>query len=60
MFKIYDDNRDRKLDYKELQTGINDYGMSLTREELKELFQRFDKDGSGTIDFDELLENIRV
>ena len=32
--------------------------MSL--QEIKALFARFDKDGNGTISFDEFLENLRV
>jgi hypothetical protein len=29
-------------------------------QEAKELFKRFDKDGNGTISFNEFLENLRV
>lgn len=32
--------------------------MSL--QETKALFARFDKDGNGTVSFDEFLENLRV
>jgi Ca2+-binding EF-hand superfamily protein len=39
---------------------MNDTGMELNEEETKELFDRFDKDGSGSIDMDEFLLAIRV
>lgn len=34
--------------------------MLVISQEAKELFKRFDKDGSGTISFDEFLEQLRV
>lgn len=58
-FRILDDNRDRKLDLEELKEGLQDYGISLTPEEITQLFQLIDKDGSGTLHFDEFLQAIR-
>lgn len=34
--------------------------MMINKEEAQELFRIFDKDGSGTIDFDEFLVTLRV
>lgn len=40
--------------------GLNDYAMMIDKEEAQEIFRVFDKDGSGTIDFDEFLVTLRV
>uniref|UniRef100_A0A1W7RAM7 EF-hand protein-like protein n=1 Tax=Hadrurus spadix TaxID=141984 RepID=A0A1W7RAM7_9SCOR len=58
-FRILDDNRDRKLDLEELREGLQDYGLSFTAEESAQLFREIDKDGSGTLHFDEFLRAIR-
>ena len=55
-----DDDGSRSIDYKEFCKGMHDYGLMLEKEELQDLFTRFDADGSGTIDFDEFLKNLRV
>ena len=55
-----DDNSNRSLDLKEFLKGLNDYGISIDKEEAMALFQHFDCDGSGTIDFDEFLIALRV
>ena len=60
MFQIFDDNRDRKLDMDEFRKGINDYGFAYSKDETKDLFNAFDKDHSGSLDFDEFLEKLRV
>jgi hypothetical protein len=39
---------------------MKESGMDLTDEEVQELFNRFDKDGSGSINMDEFLVAIRV
>ncbi len=59
-FRLYDDNRDRKLTLTEFQHGIEDYGVALTNAEVKELFNHFDQDDNGSIIFDEFLRVIRV
>lgn len=55
-----DDDNSRTLDFKEFVKGLNDYAMMIDKEEAQEIFQIFDKDGSGTIDFDEFLVTLRV
>lgn len=58
-FRIFDDNRDRKLDYSEFRKGCYDYGLNLEEDDIKRAFDQFDKDGSKTIDFDEFLVALR-
>ena len=55
-----DDDRNRKLDMDEFKKGINEYGLGLNKEEISALFRKFDADGTGSIDFDEFLEELRV
>ena len=48
-----------KRQYQEFKKGLHDYGLSIEESEAKALFARFDKDGNGTVSFDEFLENLR-
>lgn len=60
LFKIIDDDGNKKLDYNEFKKGISEYGLNYTNDEMRELFALFDKDKSGHIDFEEFLEKLRV
>lgn len=60
MFKTYDDNGSRKLDKEELKNGLKHYGVDMSKDEQDQLFLCFDKDGSGSISFDEFLLALRV
>ena len=53
----YDGNR--KLDPGELEVGLRENGCDLTKQEVGILFQYFDTDGDGTVNFDEFLVGIR-
>lgn len=55
-----DDDNSRTLDMKEFLKGLSDYGVLIEKEEAMNLFQQFDRDGSGLIDFDEFLITLRV
>lgn len=59
-FRIMDDNDSRSLDLKEFLKGLNDYGLLIDKDEAIDLFQQFDHDRNGTIDFDEFLITLRV
>lgn len=59
-FKIMDDDNSRSLDLKEFLKGLNDYGIPIDKDEATAVFQHFDRDGSGAIDFDEFLIALRV
>lgn len=58
-FRIMDDNTDKKLDKAEFEKGLHDYGVHLEQQEIDALFSEFDKDGSGTLDFNEFLLSLR-
>lgn len=55
-----DDDNNRTLDVKEFMKGLNDYGVLIEKDEAMTMFQRFDRDNSGLIDFDEFLLTLRV
>ncbi|XP_059173804.1 calcyphosin-like protein isoform X2 [Physella acuta] len=59
-FKIMDDDENRSLDKKEFAKGLHDYGVTeFDKAQIDELFNIFDKDKSGSIDFDEFLVRLR-
>ncbi|KFM66371.1 Calcyphosin-like protein, partial [Stegodyphus mimosarum] len=58
-FRLMDDNRDRKLHLDEMKLGLQEYGASLDGDEVAELFKELDKDGSGTVSFEEFLKAVR-
>lgn len=55
-----DDNENKTLDFKEFKKGLHDYGIDLSGDELLNVFKTFDRDDSGSIDFEEFLETLRV
>lgn len=58
-FRIMDDNRDHELDVAEFEKGLGDYGIELSKSDANELFKRFDRNGSGKLNFDEFLIALR-
>ncbi|XP_018645771.1 calcyphosine/tpp, putative [Schistosoma mansoni] len=58
-FRIIDDDGNKKLDFKEFSKGCKDFGVDLSKEEVKEIFDEIDTDQSGFIDFDEFLISLR-
>lgn len=56
LFKIADDNANSSIDlHNELPKLMNDIGIILNKTELQELTRLLDRDGSGTISYDEFL-----
>ncbi|KAH8863128.1 Calcyphosin-like protein isoform 1 [Schistosoma japonicum] len=58
-FRVIDDDGNKKLDFKEFSKGCRDFGVDLSKEEIKEIFDEIDTDQSGFIDFDEFLMSLR-
>jgi len=58
-FRIMDDDSNRKLDKYEFKKGLSDYGLVLEDEEITNLFNTFDADASGSIEFEEFLGHLR-
>ena len=48
------------MDRDELAKGLEDFGAQMSKSSVDELFQFLDKDGSGTVSFDEFLKALRV
>jgi len=59
-FRVIDDNRSRTIDREELENGLRDFGVSMSRAEVQQLFDELDTDRSGHISFDEFLQALRV
>ena len=59
VFRILDDNRNRQLDKNELMWGLKDFDIHLSDEQVGVLIKHFDRDGSGTVNFDEFLVALR-
>jgi hypothetical protein len=59
-FKIIDDDNSKTLNMPEFKKGIRECGLNLSELALNELYSYFDKDRSGSIDFDEFLQGVRV
>ena len=60
MFKILDNNGNRQLDLNELQWGMKDFGIALDSEQAQTILAYFDRDRSGTVNYDEFLRALRV
>jgi hypothetical protein len=58
LFNVIDDDGSRRLDKAEFLKAINEYGVARSDAEI--LFKHFDRNASGTIDYDEFLMNLRV
>lgn len=59
-FRIMDNNGNRRLDWDEFYVGCRECRIShMSRDELREVFDYFDKDGSGSLDYEEFLGAVR-
>lgn len=59
-FRIMDDDGSKQLNLIEFKKGIRDCDIKLTDLQLHQLFDYFDKNKNGSVDFDEFLVGIRV
>lgn len=55
-----DDDGSHSLNLEEFTKGIRETGLSLNEEETQKLFKAFDKDGGGSVNYEEFLVAIRV
>jgi hypothetical protein len=60
LFRIMDDDRDRKLSLDEFRKGVEEYGLNFSKSEIDELFSLIDIDHNGNIDYEEFLRKLRV
>lgn len=54
-----DDDNSRSLDMNEFKKACRDYRFELSDSELEKAFIAFDRNGDGSIDYDEFLRNVR-
>lgn len=59
VFRRMDTDFSKRLCFQELEEGVKNYGLIVSREELKLLFDEFDKDKNEQIDFLELVATLR-
>jgi len=59
VFRILDNNRNRQIDANELMWGLKDFDIHLNEEQTLVLIKQFDRDNSGTFNFDEFLVALR-
>jgi hypothetical protein len=55
-FRIMDDDGSKSLDIGEFKKAMREFNMDLSEADLRTLFEYFDADGSGTIDFEEFVQ----
>jgi Ca2+-binding EF-hand superfamily protein len=58
-FRIIDSDRSGTLTMAEFKTAMTKFRVGLNPEELKILFEHYDRDNSGTLEFDEFLKGLR-
>jgi len=59
MFRLYDDDGSKQLNYNEFKTGCQDYSADLSDAELKQVFDEIDTGNDGSINYEEFLRKLR-
>ncbi|CAG2173163.1 unnamed protein product, partial [Oppiella nova] len=54
-----DDNQSGDLTLQEFTNGMKDIGLDMSDDEINEMFRQFDRDGNGTVKYDEFLRAVR-
>lgn len=54
-----DDNYSGSIDGQEFRKAIKDFRIDLNDQEIKMVFEAFDRDRSGEIDYDEFVRGVR-
>ena len=60
IFLAMDQDGNRTLEFNDFRWGLKNYGLSYNNEECKVLFNHFDANKNGSIDFNEFMTMIRV
>jgi len=55
LFKIIDDDNSFNISYQEFCKVVKDFRINIDLVNLKKVFNAFDRDGNGVLDYDELL-----
>src|SRR5690606_10305012 len=58
-FRIMDDDGNKVLSMAEFKKAMHEMKLGLSEAELRHLFQHFDQDGNGSIDFEEFIQGVR-
>eukprot|EP00347_Sterkiella_histriomuscorum_P021558 403333558 len=59
IFKAMDENGSKTLDVDDFRWGLKDYGITISKEESQQVMQHFDRDGNGSVDFNEFLRALK-
>ena len=59
-FRIIDDDGSKSVSLSEFKKAMSEYRMSLTDQQLNQIFNYFDKDKNGTLSYDEFIQALRV
>lgn len=59
IFRAMDDNGNHQLDLDDFRWGLIDFGITISKEEAKQILKHIDRDQNGTIDFDEFMRFLR-
>jgi len=54
-----DDNENKMLEFPEFHKAIKDYRIDVPDQDMQRLFNAFDVDGGGNVDYDEFLRIVR-
>lgn len=60
LFRMSDDDGNRALSQEELTEALQNFGLELSEDEVSEIFSSMDEDGTGSINYDEFLDKLRV
>ncbi|XP_060516961.1 calcyphosin-like protein [Cylas formicarius] len=59
LFRIMDEDGNKKLNKEEFERGLREIGLEITDQELDEMFEQFDTDKNGSVNLDEFLVHVR-
>jgi len=53
VFKFFDSNENGAIDFGEFTRALENYGCTFSEGDIRSLFQKYDKDNSGTLVYEE-------